>query len=53
VKRTTPPELVEGHIRERLGQELQVLVLRLDADGGRVFVSERAPPGRQLRLPLL
>jgi hypothetical protein len=52
VKRTTRPELVEARIRERLGQELQVLVPRLDPDGGRIFVSERAPAGRQLRLPL-
>ena len=53
VKRSTRPERVEARIRERLGQELQVLVLRLDPDGGRIFVSERAPAGRQLRLPLL
>ena len=52
VKRSTRPELVEDRIRERLGQELQVLVLRLDPDGGRIFVSEHGPTGRQLPLPL-
>jgi transcription antitermination factor NusA-like protein len=52
IHRSTPAEKVDVLLRERLGQELQVYVLRLDADTGHVFVSERAPAGRQLPLPL-
>ncbi len=39
-------------LHQRLGQQIQVVVLRLDADAGRVLVSERLPGGRQLALPL-
>jgi ribosomal protein S1 len=53
VHRNTPAETVDVLLRKRLGQALQVHVLRLDADTGHVFVSERAPAGRQLPLPLL
>jgi ribosomal protein S1 len=33
-----------------LGQDVQVNVLRLDPDEGRIFVSERLPAARQLPL---
>jgi len=52
VRRNTPPEQVDVLLRERLGQELQVNVLRLDSDTGHIFVSERMPGGVQLPLPL-
>jgi hypothetical protein len=52
IHRDTPPETVDVLLREQLGEELQVHVLRLDADTGHVFVSERTPAGRQLVLPL-
>jgi transcription antitermination factor NusA-like protein len=52
VKRNTPPAVVEAKIRHRLRQELEVNVLRVDPDQGRIFVSEHVPRGRQLRLPL-
>jgi hypothetical protein len=48
----TPAETVDVLLQERLGQELQVHVLRLDADTGHMFVSERTPADRQLVLPL-
>jgi transcription antitermination factor NusA-like protein len=51
VRRATPRPLVEARMRERLGQELAVTVLRLDADQGTIIASERVPAGRQLRLP--
>jgi transcription antitermination factor NusA-like protein len=52
VHRNTPAEMVDALVRERLGQQLQVHVLRLDADTGHFFVSERMPAGRQLLLPV-
>ena len=39
-------------MRARLGRELRVEVLGVDADTGHVFVSEQVPAGRQLNLPL-
>ncbi len=51
VKRATPPEVVEARIQHRLGQELEVNVLRLDGERGTIIVTERSPAGRQLRLP--
>ena len=53
VKRNTPPAVVASKIQHRLHQELQVSVLRLDADRGTIIVSERASAGRQPRLPML
>ncbi len=50
IRRSTPAETVDAILRSRLGQELQVGTLRLDPDTGQVFVSERRPAGRQLRL---
>lgn len=50
VRRNTPPTVVGELARERLGQEIQVRVLRMDPDAGHIFVSERAATGRQLRL---
>jgi transcription antitermination factor NusA-like protein len=50
VRRSTPAEQVDAILRARLGQELRVQVLRLDADGGRIIVAETDPAGRQLRL---
>jgi hypothetical protein len=52
VRRETPAEQVDLMMRERLGQELQVHVLRLDPDSGHVFVSERSLGGKQLALPI-
>ncbi len=50
VRRSTPAETVDGLLRERLGHELRVDVLRLDADTGQIIVSERRAGGRQLSL---
>ena len=50
VRRRTPQAEVDAQLRERLGQELQVNVLRLEPDSGHIFVSERVPAGYQLRL---
>jgi ribosomal protein S1 len=50
VRRNTPPDQVDVLLRARLGQELQVKVLRLDPDTGHVFLSERIPAGYQLPL---
>jgi ribosomal protein S1 len=50
VRRSTPAEQVDRILRAKLGQELRVEVLRLDADGGRIIVAEANPAGRQLRL---
>ena len=50
VRRSTPAETVDGLLRQRLGHELRVDVLRLDADTGQIIVSERVPFGRQLAL---
>jgi hypothetical protein len=52
VKRNTPPQVVAAKVQHRLRQQLEVTILRLDADQGTVIVSERMPAGRQLRLPL-
>jgi transcription antitermination factor NusA-like protein len=52
VKRATPPDVVEAKIQHRLGQELEVNVLRLDPERGTIIVTERVPAGRQLRLPM-
>jgi transcription antitermination factor NusA-like protein len=52
VHRNTPANEVDALMRERLGQELQVHVIRLDPDTGHVFMSERTSAGRQLALPL-
>jgi len=51
LRRDTPPEQVDRLLRERLGQDLNVHVLRLDSDTGHIFVSERTPGGVQLPLP--
>jgi ribosomal protein S1 len=51
VKRTTPRPVVEAKMQQRLWQEVEVDVLRLDADQGTISVSERVPAGRQPRLP--
>ena len=50
VRRSTPAAEVDALLRARLGQELQVNVLRLDPDTGHIFVSERVPAGYQLPL---
>jgi transcription antitermination factor NusA-like protein len=50
VRRRTPEADVDARLRERLGQELRVNVLRLEPDSGHIFVSERVPAGYQLRL---
>jgi hypothetical protein len=52
VHRNTPADRVDVLVRERIGQELQVHVIRLDKDTAHIFVSERNLPGRQLQLPL-
>jgi hypothetical protein len=49
VRRATPWPVVEATMRQRLGQELALGVLRLDADQGTISVSERVPAGRQRR----
>jgi hypothetical protein len=51
VHRTTSPEIADALLRARLGQELHVQVLRMDADNGHIFVTELVPAGRQLPLP--
>jgi hypothetical protein len=51
VRRTSDMEQVDALLRERLGAELQVRVLRMDADAGHIYVSEQVPAGRQLPLP--
>ncbi len=50
IRRNTPAETVDSLLRQRLGQELRVDVLRLDTDTGHIIVSERVPSGRQLPL---
>jgi hypothetical protein len=50
VRRSTPSPTVDDILRERLGQEIQVQLLRMDPDSGRIFVSERVAAGRQLTL---
>ncbi|MBV9173595.1 MAG: hypothetical protein JOZ81_26320, partial [Chloroflexi bacterium] len=51
VHHTTPADRVDTLLRTRLGQELRVRVLRMDADAGHIYVSEQVPAGRQLPLP--
>jgi hypothetical protein len=51
VHRNTPAEAVDALLREHLGQQVLVHVLRMDSDTGHIFVSERTPAGRQLPLP--
>jgi hypothetical protein len=50
VRGTTPATVVDAELRARLGRALHVLILRLDADNGHIFVSEQEPAGRQLLL---
>jgi hypothetical protein len=50
VRRGTPPIQVDALLRARLGQQLRVNVLRLEAETGHIFVSERVPSGQQLSL---
>ena len=50
VRRQTPADRVDMLLRQMLGHEVQVNVLRLDPDEGRVFVSERLPAATQSRL---
>src|SRR5947209_852770 len=50
VRRRTPQAEVDRLLRQRLGQELRVNVLRLESDTGHIFVSERVPAGYQLSL---
>jgi ribosomal protein S1 len=52
VSRSSPARRVDALLRERLGQDVRVRILRLDADAGHIYVSEQVPTGRQLRLPL-
>lgn len=52
VRRSTPSAAVNDILHQRLRQQILVQVLRLDADAGSIFVSERVPSGRQLELPL-
>ena len=51
VRHTTPADRVDMLLRSRLGQELRVRVLRMDAAAGHIYVSEQVPAGRQLPLP--
>ena len=51
VHRKTSAKQVDRLLRARLGRELRVEVLRMDADSGHIFVSEQVPAGRQLNLP--
>jgi hypothetical protein len=46
-RRSTPPPQVDALLRARLGQELRVNVLRLEAETGHFFVSERVLDGYQ------
>jgi transcription antitermination factor NusA-like protein len=50
VRRSTPSMRVDSLLRERLGQSIQVRLLRMDPDSGQIYVSERAVTGRQLPL---
>jgi hypothetical protein len=50
VQRSTPQPRVDILLREKLGQEIQVRLLRMDPDSGQIFVSERSAAGRQLPL---
>jgi NusA-like KH domain len=45
-----PAAEVDALLRERLGQELRVNVLRLEPDTGHLSISERVPAGYQLPL---
>jgi transcription antitermination factor NusA-like protein len=44
--------VLPGPPSERIGQDLDVRVTRMDADEGRIFVSDRPGPTSQLTLPL-
>ncbi len=52
IRRGTPADQVEAHLRQLVGRPIHVAPLRLDADAGRIYVSERVRAGRQLSLPL-
>src|SRR6185369_13978880 len=43
VRRSTPADRVDRLLRSMLGSDIQVNVLRLDPDEGRIFVSQRQP----------
>ena len=49
-RRDTLAARVDELLREHLGQDIRVNVLRLDADAGHIVVSERMPAGWQLAL---
>jgi transcription antitermination factor NusA-like protein len=51
VHRKSSAKQVDRLVRARLGRQLRVEVLRMDADSGHIFVSEQVPAGRQLSLP--
>ena len=50
IRRSTSAETVDAILRQHLGHELRVDVLRIDSDTGQIIVSERLSPGRQLPL---
>jgi hypothetical protein len=50
MRRKTPLAEAEALLRQHLGQELRVNVLRLESETARIFVTERAPAGYQLPL---
>ena len=43
IRRETPTVRVDEVLRARLGEDLRVDVLRMEADSGHIFVSERRP----------
>ena len=51
IRRGTAADDVAAHLRQLIGEHIQVVPLRLDPDAGRIYVSERAPAERQLALP--
>lgn len=50
VGRDTPPNQVDFLERQLVGKQIQVVVLRLDADEGKIFVAQRVPQAAQLQL---
>jgi len=52
IRRGTPADDVAVHLRQLIGEHIQVVPLRLDSDAGRIYVSERNSAERQLALPL-
>jgi hypothetical protein len=52
IQRDSSVQVLETEIGRLRAQQLKVKVLRLDADHGTIYVSERVPGGEQLRLPL-